>query len=69
MNQGTIIDISDQELEALIESTGREEVLARARQYGWAGKGAPKWVWKGICYEIIAERARLHGETKKEILT
>lgn len=54
----------DHELEALIDRAGRDAVFSRARALGWSSP-PPKWVWQGICADIIQRRGsgaeRPHG--------
>lgn len=47
------------QLEAMIESVGRDRVFARARSSGWTtDMPPPMWVWVGICAEIAAKDAQ-----------
>lgn len=45
----------DKELEAKIDSVGRDRVFDRAKSLGWAGGSPPKHIWWGIVREIEAE--------------
>lgn len=35
----------DEDLEAAIDSAGRDAVFAVMKANGWGAGGAPKWVW------------------------
>lgn len=54
--------MSDPELEAAIDRVGRQRVFDRAVAYGWAGMGAPTFVWWGIVRELQLE----NKQTRKD---
>lgn len=47
-------DITDANVEKIIDEAGRDAVFARARELGWGVEETPpRWVWVQISYELI----------------
>jgi hypothetical protein len=48
--------MSDQDLEAAIDSAGRDKVFAIAKQHGWKpGDCPPRWIWWSFVDEANRE--------------
>ena len=48
--------VFDKDLEAAIDTVGRDRVFDRARALGWSAANSPeKWVWWGIVAELRGE--------------
>ncbi|XHB99335.1 hypothetical protein ABWH97_13805 [Nitratireductor sp. ac15] len=54
--------ITPEYIERLIDETGRARVFSRAREIGWKDGGAPLWVWKEICADILHEDHRRNAQ-------
>ena len=48
--------VNDAQVEALIESAGRERVFEHAKRLGWGTETPPKWVWQQIALDIVSGR-------------
>lgn len=51
--------LTEADVEAMIERAGRKLVFQRAQQLGWSSINPPPiWVWPQICYEVQKMQAK-----------
>jgi|GEM_PF-5940453 len=48
---------ADAQVEALIDSAGRDKVFAKAKALGWGEQVPPKWVWVEIALDLKRQEA------------